>query len=288
MAPALVENLTRAQHVARVAREPGSRATTSTLQRNRTCRRTHRVRAAGRAARRQGRVSSPRQTRHRVVFGERHRGVEHLFLGLEVVRTPEALVSARAATSATRTSWKPRSAIVSNAARAICARRRSLVFGRGLTQASSDVRGSQRNPLARPDGRTPSGSWCCAGRADVDRAPAFALLAARWRGTSLQVPRDEYPGVQGRVLGPEQEPCPPRVARLRGAASPRKQFIVCPASADPDPGKEKAPQCGASRMRRRGLEPPPGYPGPGPQPGNPGSDPSYASRSPESSGIWTK
>jgi hypothetical protein len=55
----------RGQFAARVAREPGSRATASTLQRNRTCRRAYRVRAAGRAARRHGRVSSQRQPRHR-------------------------------------------------------------------------------------------------------------------------------------------------------------------------------------------------------------------------------
>jgi hypothetical protein len=37
------------------------------------------------------------------------------------------------------------------------------------------------------------------------------------------------------------------------------------------PRTTKAPTCGAfAYMRRRGLEPPPGYPGPGPQPGNPG------------------
>jgi hypothetical protein len=33
--------------------------------------------------------------------------------------------------------------------------------------------------------------------------------------------------------------------------------------------REKTPPCRAFSMRRRGLEPPPGYPGPGPQPGNP-------------------
>src|SRR3954463_2114964 len=33
------------------------------------------------------------------------------------------------------------------------------------------------------------------------------------------------------------------------------------------PGTRKAPLSGAFLMRRRGLEPPPGYPGPGPQPG---------------------
>src|SRR3954465_8932511 len=30
---------------------------------------------------------------------------------------------------------------------------------------------------------------------------------------------------------------------------------------------KKPRKCGASLVRRRGLEPPPGYPGPGPQPG---------------------
>jgi hypothetical protein len=34
--------------------------------------------------------------------------------------------------------------------------------------------------------------------------------------------------------------------------------------------REKAPLCRAFSMRRRGLEPPLGYPGPGPQPRNPG------------------
>ena len=44
----------------------------------------------------------------------------------------------------------------------------------------------------------------------------------------------------------------------------------------PDPARrayqetKKPRNAGLSRMRRRGLEPPPGYPGPGPQPGNPG------------------
>ena len=36
------------------------------------------------------------------------------------------------------------------------------------------------------------------------------------------------------------------------------------------PGTKKPRKCGAFTMRRRGLEPPPGYPGPGPQPCNPG------------------
>jgi len=40
---------------------------------------------------------------------------------------------------------------------------------------------------------------------------------------------------------------------------------------------------GAFTMRRRGLEPPPGYPGPGPQPGNRVSDTSYASDASRSS-----
>ena len=35
-------------------------------------------------------------------------------------------------------------------------------------------------------------------------------------------------------------------------------------------GTKKPRKCGAFTMRRRGLEPPPGYPGPGPQPCNPG------------------
>src|SRR5687768_7839404 len=41
-------------------------------------------------------------------------------------------------------------------------------------------------------------------------------------------------------------------------------------------------------MRRRGLEPPPGYPGPGPQPGNPGA--TYVHIAPERPirpAIWT-
>ena len=47
---------------------------------------------------------------------------------------------------------------------------------------------------------------------------------------------------------------------------------MCPtrATSGPSPETTKAPPCGAfAAMRRRGLEPPPGYPGPGPQPGNP-------------------
>jgi hypothetical protein len=37
------------------------------------------------------------------------------------------------------------------------------------------------------------------------------------------------------------------------------------------PQRRKPCICRAFAMRRRGLEPPPGYPGPGPQPGNPGA-----------------
>ena len=81
---------------------------------------------------------------------------------------------------------------------------------------------------------------------------------------------------QGRVprLRPP-EPWPVRRSTTRGAPAPvtagkprrrrRSRTRTRPAQATFQ--KEKPRLCGAFAMRRRGLEPPPGYPGPGPQPG---------------------
>jgi hypothetical protein len=70
---------------------------------------------------------------------------------------------------------------------------------------------------------------------------------------------------RGRGSSSTSEPAPGPPRCRSGTLGPR-----------PLPGRwgrprtTKAPTCGAfAYMRRRGLEPPPGYPGPGPQPGNP-------------------
>jgi len=61
----------------------------------------------------------------------------------------------------------------------------------------------------------------------------------------------------------------------RRAGVTARRSVVSRKSAPPGGGERprtrKSPaNAGLSLMRRRGLEPPPGYPGPGPQPGNPG------------------
>jgi hypothetical protein len=86
----------------------------------------------------------------------------------------------------------------------------------------------------------PADDVLAAGRVVVDAHPGLLGLGANWG-------RKAPPIAKGVVT---RNSPPPRRAR---------------------PNQRKSPATrGLYDMRRRGLEPPPGYPGPGPQPGNPG------------------
>jgi hypothetical protein len=67
---------------------------------------------------------------------------------------------------------------------------------------------------------------------------------------------------------------PPRLGehageRIRSPLAKRRCRGKFPPATTSDPNQRKSPATRGFRdMRRRGLEPPPGYPGPGPQPGN--------------------
>src|SRR4051794_35384171 len=105
---------------------------------------------------------------------------------------------------------------------------------------------------------------CATGRPDskTSRTPRSSSSSGYLRGLAIVAEHSFRPGHHPGPRG-LRETRDGSVAQLSEGLS----RDVAPSERTTDRNDESPANAGLSRMRRRGLEPPPGYPGPGPQPG---------------------